>query len=98
VMTRKDEERALFEEMVQRDAWIIDGNYGAGQNLELRLAAADTVIFLDLPRTLCLARAVKRWLTWRGRTRPDMGQECPEQLSLEYVLWIWNYPRDNRPT
>src|SRR5436190_2972633 len=73
VMRPKDEERALFEELVRRDAWIIDGNYGAGQSLELRLAAADTVIFLDLPRILCLGRSLKRWLTWRGRTRPDMG-------------------------
>jgi adenylate kinase family enzyme len=73
VMTPKDQARAFFEDLVQRSDWIIDGNYGAGWSMELRLAAADMVVFLDLPRTLCLARAIKRWLVWRGRARPTWG-------------------------
>jgi adenylate kinase family enzyme len=65
--------------------------------LELRLAAADVVIFLDLARTLCLWRAIKRRLVWRGRDRPDVGAGCPERLTMEYLLWIWRYPQDNGP-
>lgn len=97
VMTPKEEERRLFEDLVQRDSWIIDGNYGSGANLELRLAAADVVILLDLPPTRCLWGAIRRYFQWRGRSRPDMGVDCPEQLTWEYLHWIWNYPKDNRP-
>lgn len=34
-------------EVLEGECWIIDGNYGS--TLDLRLAAADTVIFLDTP-------------------------------------------------
>ena len=36
-----------IEHLLGRDTWIMDGNYG--RTLERRLAACDTVIFLDLP-------------------------------------------------
>ncbi|MGQ0640462.1 MAG: hypothetical protein ACT4P6_06775 [Gemmatimonadaceae bacterium] len=38
----------VIEELASRDAGITDGNYG--RTLSARLAACDTVIFLDLPR------------------------------------------------
>src|SRR5215218_8542893 len=58
------------ERLTGGDEWIMDGNYGG--TLQKRLAAADTVIFLDLPRIVCLARVVRRRLRFHGRTRPDM--------------------------
>ena len=73
----------------------MDGNYGG--TLDVRLAAADTVIFLDLPRALCVARALGRALRYWGRSRPDMAAGCPEKLDLKFLRWIWQYPRRNRP-
>ena len=78
-----------------RDAWVMDGNYGG--TLDARLAACDTVIFLDLPRAVCLARVVRRWLRYRGRSRPDMAPGCDERLSAEFLRWVWEYPRRRRP-
>ena len=26
-----------------------------------------------------------------------MAEGCPEQLTLEFALWVWNYPRLSRP-
>ncbi len=75
--------------------WIMDGNYGG--TMDVRLAAADTVIFLDLPPALCVARALWRAVRHWGRTRPDMAADCPERLDLNFLRWIWNYPRNNRP-
>ena len=75
--------------------WIMDGNFGG--TLGVRLAAADTVIFLDLPPALCVARALRRVLRYLGRSRPDMARGCPEKLDLNFLRWIWNYPRRNRP-
>jgi len=45
--------RALQERLVSRHSWVIDGNYLS--TIDLRLGAADTVVFLDLSRALRLA-------------------------------------------
>ena len=81
--------------LVQREAWIMDGNFGG--TLDVRLAAADTVVFLDLPRLLCLWRIIRRFFRYRGRTRPDMGPGCVESLDWEFVQWVWKYPKRTRP-
>ena len=69
------------------DRWIMDGNYG--RTLPVRLAAADTVIFLDLPRVVCTWRVLKRQVRWLGRVRPDAAPGCPERLTWEFVSWVW---------
>jgi adenylate kinase family enzyme len=81
--------------LLERDEWVMDGNYGG--TLDARLAAADTVILLDLPRLVCLWRVVRRWLRHRGSTRPDMAAGCDEQLTLEFLWWVWTYPARRRP-
>jgi adenylate kinase family enzyme len=95
VETPKDEWRQSVERLVAGDTWLMDGNFGG--TLERRLAACDTVIFLDLPRTLCLWRVLVRRLRFRGRARPDMTPGCPERLTWEFLQWIWNYPSVQRP-
>lgn len=88
-----DEWEALQRRLVESDAWIIDGNYGATMNL--RLPAADTVIFLDLPTHVCLSRVLLRRLKYRHRPRPDMIGA--ERLTLPFLRWIWSYRRERRP-
>lgn len=95
VESPKDQWQQAVEQVIQGDRWVIDGNYSG--TLDRRLAAADAVIFLDMPRLLCLFRIVKRRLMYRGRTRPDMSDGCPERLDWEFVKWVWNYPRNSRP-
>jgi adenylate kinase family enzyme len=87
--------RGRVEELLQREAWVMDGNYGG--TLELRLAACDMVVFLDLPRVVCLWRVLKRAVKYRKGGRPDMAPGCPEQLSADFLRWIWNYPARSRP-
>jgi len=82
-------------ELVSRDTWVMDGNYG--RTLPIRLAACDTVVFLDLPRRVCVWRIVRRRLQYAGRTRPDLPADCPERLTWEFVWWIWPYRRRRRP-
>src|SRR6185503_15715699 len=53
----------VMEDLVAGDNWIIDGNYG--RTLSRRVAAADTIIFLDLPRLVCLWRLVRRRFQYR---------------------------------
>ena len=93
--TPREEWAARVDELLARGEWIMDGNYGG--TMERRLAACDTVVFLDFPRALCLWRVVKRRTRFRGRSRPDMAEGCRERLNLEFVRWIWTYPRAKRP-
>jgi adenylate kinase family enzyme len=82
-------------ELINRDSWIIDGNYGG--TLELRMQRCDTIVFLDLSRVLCVWRILKRNLRYRRGGRPDMAEGCLEKLDPKFVSWIWNYSRRSRP-
>jgi adenylate kinase family enzyme len=93
--TDKTAWEGVVRELIATPCWVMDGNYGG--TLDVRLARCDAVVFLDLPRVVCLWRVLKRWLQFRGRSRPDMAPECPEQVSWEFVNWIWTYPRSRRP-
>lgn len=85
-----DELRARLANIVAGDRWLIDGNYGG--TLAERLARADTVVYLDYPIRLCLWRALRRIARYRGQTRPDMTEGCPERFDVEFILYIlrWN--------
>lgn len=91
----REEQVRIQNELVLEEEWICDGNYSG--TMAIRLQAADTVVFLDLPRTLCAYRAFKRSIQYRNRTRPDMGEGCEERISLEFYKWIWEYPKKKRP-
>jgi len=95
VPTPREEWTAAVAELVARDAWVMDGNYSG--TLDLRLRACDTVVFLDVPRLVCLWRILRRRLRFRGTSRPDVAEGCPERLTWEFVWWVWTYPRRRRP-
>lgn len=84
----------IQKDLVKRQEWIIDGNYGG--TMEIRLNAADTIIFLDISRIICVYRAFKRLLKYRNKTRPDMGEDCEERFDLDFFRWIWNYPKTKK--
>ncbi|MEZ5426280.1 MAG: hypothetical protein R2747_08450 [Pyrinomonadaceae bacterium] len=84
----------LLEGELEKDAWIMDGNYGS--TLEMRLKKSDAAVFLDFPRSLCVWRVFKRTLIYGGRNRPDMGSGCREKIDLEFIRWIWNFPKKDK--
>jgi adenylate kinase family enzyme len=90
VDSSKDEIRARLAPIIAGDRWLIDGNYGG--TLAPRLARADTILYLDFPIRLCVARLLRRIWTWRGRSRPDMPAGCPERLDLGFLVYLirWN--------
>lgn len=94
VKTPKDEWEEIVRREIEKAEWIMDGNFGGTR--PMRLAACDTVIFLDLPRWLCMYRILKRTITYRGGTRPDMADGCDERFDPEFILWVWNYPNSGR--
>ena len=89
VETPKPEWVSTVERLVRDPAWVMDGNYGG--TLDLRLAACDTVILLDVPPWRCLWRVLKRRVSHAGRSRPDMAPGCPERLDAGFLWWIATY-------
>jgi len=94
IETPRDEWNTLQKKLVEEETWIMDGNYRS--SLDIRFAAADTIIFLDFPMLLCLYRALKRRFQYAGKSRPDMNEGCPERIDWGHLKWIWNYPGDGR--
>lgn len=90
-----DEFNALILEYQTREAWISDGNFGGSWHL--RMPAADTIIWLDLPPWLCLTRAIWRVAQYRNGTRPDMAEGCREAIDLKFYHFILTYNRKVRP-
>jgi hypothetical protein len=83
--TPKEEWAAVQAGLVARPAWILDGDLGPYDVIEVRLRAADTVVFLDFSLARCAWRAARRsrenadfwrWLlTYRRRSRPALRRE-----------------------
>ena len=68
----EEEFAAKQQEVVQRAAWIIEGNYSG--TYDLRAERADTIVYVELPLHICLYRVVSRWWHNRGQTRDDIGR------------------------
>jgi adenylate kinase family enzyme len=85
--------------LVQRDTWIMDGNYRS--TLQMRLDAADSVVFLDLPPWICDIRALKRRIQYHNRPRPDIADGCKEPLLdpqlFQFIRHVLSYPDRAKP-
>lgn len=95
IATEKSRWKQIITDVSSRKQWIIDGYYGG--TIDIRLMVADTVIFLDVSRLICLWRVLKRRILYHGKTRPDISEGCPESLSWGFIKWIWTFPNLRRP-
>ena len=89
-------EKAVFlerlREVLSREKWILDGNYGS--TIELRLQACDTAFFLDYPVEVCLDGIRER----RGKVREDMPWvEGEREEDADFLAFIRAYPIQSRP-
>src|SRR5262245_5075988 len=88
--------RRRVEELVARDAWVMDGNYSG--TFDLRLPRAQAIVWLDLPRRIYFPRAIWRMAANYGRERGDVGPGCPERFDFDFLFrWVWTYPTRSRP-
>lgn len=99
VGTPQAEWQRTVARLVQREEWIIDGNYRS--TLEMRLEAADSVVFLDLPPWICALRAIKRRIQYHNRPRPDIADGCKEPLLdpqlIQFIRHVLSYPDRAKP-
>ena len=83
-------------EAARAAGWIMDGNYTRFAG-ELRRERADTVIWFDLPRYVCMGGIMIRIVGSYGRVRPEMAPGCPERIDLEFLRYVWTYRQQQRP-
>lgn len=83
----REYKREIIKPILERDRWIIEGNYHHIYWNE-RAQKADTVIFIDVNRFTCIYQAWKRSRIYKGKTRPDMGEGCEEKFDLEFAKWV----------
>lgn len=89
----REEGRSMVSDFLEKNSsWVIDGNYECFLQKE-RLEQADRVILLCFPRRICLCRAVKRYLRFRGKTRESMAAGCNEKFDWEFLWWILHQGR-----
>ncbi len=88
-VSREEFDKAL-EEILQKDCWIIDGNYQ--RTLEMRLRECSTVFLLDYPLELCLSGAEKRI----GKVREDLPW-VETTFDESFRQWILDFPREHLP-
>ena len=77
----REEFDALLQEQLEKPAWIIDGNFH--RTLPHRLNYCDTVFYFDLPTVTCLWGVTCRVFQNHGKSRDDMGGNCPEHFDRQ---------------
>ncbi|WP_267551100.1 AAA family ATPase [Rhizobium rhizogenes] len=95
VKRSRDEERGLIAAKVAEQRWLMDGS---GQSsFDLRLPRTDLILWVRMPRWLCLWGAISRAVMGYGKTRPEMAAGCPERIDAEFLRYIWNFERRTVP-
>ncbi|MDH6307331.1 adenylate kinase family enzyme [Dysgonomonas sp. PFB1-18] len=89
----KDQWQKKVTELVSEPKWILDGNYIS--SLDIRLKEADTIIFLDINRWICILSVLKRIM--QGNIRDDMALGCKERFDTKFLKYVWSYNKQIRP-
>ena len=65
--------------------------------MDIRLNVADTIIYVDISRVICIYRVLKRMIQYRGKSRPDMAAGVNERFDIDFLKWVWDYPKTKKP-
>lgn len=95
IRPQEDKKKMTEEFLDTHDSWVIDGNYSK-LFYERRMMEADIIIMLLFNRVSCLCRVVRRYIKYKNRTRPDMGEGCNEKLDREFIRWVLYGQRGKR--
>ncbi len=102
IATPREQWVVMQEKLVAGDRWIMDGDLGPYDAVEVRLRAADTIIFLDFSLVRCAWRAIRRsresgdfwrWLlAYRYQSRPILRAAIANHAP-NVVLHVFRSPK-----
>jgi len=105
VATPRDQWTAVQEKLVAEERWIMDGDLGPDDVVEVRLRAADTIILLDFSLIRCAWRTILRsrergdfwqWLVaYRRQSRP-MLMEAIAKHAVNAEVHVFHKPEGVR--
>jgi adenylate kinase family enzyme len=93
VRTPTDAWRVRVAELASQPSWIMDGTYEA--SLDLRLPAADALIYIQSSRWACLWRVVTRRLL--SRWRPVDESAHGHALTAFFIRYVFRFPAVTQP-
>ena len=88
-VTREEFDESLAE-ILNRDEWIIDGNYS--RTMDARLQKCDTVFLFDLPTEVCISGVEARI----GTKREDMPW-VEQEFDPEFKQFILDFKTERLP-
>ena len=92
-------EEGVFRERViqlsEAPEWVMDGNYA--QTFDIRIPRADTLVWLDCSRVICVLRVMARSLRGYGRSSARLPAGCPERFDFAFFRYVWDFPAKHRP-
>lgn len=89
-----EEFESILKEELEKETWIIDGNYN--RTLDLRISYCDLIIYLDIPRRVCLWSVIKRRIQYANKTREDMQKECDEVIDYSFISYVYRFNKTHR--
>lgn len=90
----KDRFDCLLQNELDKESWILDGNYN--RTIPHRIKFCDTVFYFDFSTAKCLYGVTKRVIQNFGKTRPDMGGNCPEKFDMDFYKNILTFNQKHR--
>lgn len=76
-------------------AWMMDGNYI--NTFDIRMPRADSLVWLDYPRGICMRRVLMRTIMGYGRIRSDLAEGCHDGFDTAFLRYVWDFPVKQRP-
>jgi adenylate kinase family enzyme len=94
--------RGRVAEATTAERWVVAGNYS--QVIDIVHGRSDTIVWLDLPRSLCtwrvmrrsLGRVLRREELWNGN-RETCGKLLSRDETENPVMWAWTQHGQTAP-
>ncbi len=94
-MRSRPEQRQIIASIISDETWLMDGSNPS--SFDMRLPRTHIVLWVRMPRWICLWGAVSRTVKGYGKARPEMAEGCPERLDLDFLKYIWNFEKRHAP-
>lgn len=89
----REEFSQAYHALCDLPKWILEGS--AMSLLAYRIEKANVIIFLDIPRSTCIWRVIKRSLLHWNQEILGSPKGCKQRFFsfafLEFLKWIWHF-------